>query len=124
MEAGSRLHLSDTKAKIVYNIFMKAKRIPTFFKPIMWSYKVLKLDPERDMRTLTIQTINYGQWKHWQWLSRFYGRNRIKRLVEQIPRTEFRPSALKLAAVLFGIKKMKYASRSSYVRSQKNLARA
>ena len=98
--------------------------IPNFFKPILWSYDLARMDAERDKRTIIIQTINYGQWRHWQWIAETYGREGVRRIIEETPESEFRPSALKLASILFGVGRMKYASRSAYIRHQKALARA
>ena len=99
-------------------------RIPNFFKPVLWSYDLSKLDSAKDYRTILVQTINYGDWRHWQWLVKKYGKERIAHRIETLPASEFRSSALKLAQLLFGVKKIKYVSRSAYLKKQKNLAKA
>ena len=103
---------------------MPTKRIPEFFHAILWSYDLARMDAEQDARTIVVQTINYGQWRHWQWIAKTYGRPGVRRLIEETPASEFRPSALKLASLLFDVPRMKYASRSAYIRHQKALARA
>jgi len=104
---------------------MKSKtknlKLPLFFKPLFWSYKFSSINPERDKKRIVINTINYGKWRHWLWMIRFYGKKAIKKMVEETPATEFREPALKLICLLLGIKKLKYASRSTYIKSQKNL---
>ena len=100
------------------------KKIPSFFSSILWSYPLALLDPYKDMRVIIVQTINYGEWRHWQWILRIYGRAGVQKIVESIPASEFRPGALVLAKLFFGIKKMRYASRSAYIQYQKNLAKA
>jgi len=97
---------------------------PLFFKPLFWSYNFFSIDSERDKKRIIINTINYGQWKHWLWLIKFYGRKEVKKIIEETPKTEFRPPALKLISLLIDIKKLKYASRSDYIRSQKNFRKA
>jgi len=99
----------------------KNPTLPLFFKPLFWSYKFSSINPERDKKRIVINTINYGKWKHWLWLIRFYGKKTIKKIVEETPATEFREPALKLIRLLLGIKKLKYVSRSAYIKSQKNL---
>jgi hypothetical protein len=47
-----------------------------------------------------------------------YGKQNIREILMEIPGSEFRKPALKLAIVLFNIKELKYASRSDYIRSQ------
>ena len=93
---------------------------PLFFKPLFWSYKFSSVDLHKDRRKIIINTINYGNWTHWLWVIKFYGKQKVKKIIEETPKTEFRESALKLISLLLGIKKLKYASRSAYIKSQKN----
>lgn len=101
----------------------KKLRLPLFFKPLFWSYNFSSIDLERDKKRIIIQTVNYGQWKHWIWMIKFYGKKEVKEIIKGTPKTEFRAPALKLISLLLGIGKLKYASRSDYIRSQKNLKR-
>lgn len=103
------------------NLKTKNPKLPQFFKPLFWSYKFSSVDPQRNKKTIIVNTINYGDWKHWTWIIKFYGKKEMKRIIEETPQTEFRLPALKLISVLLGIKKLKYASRSDYIRSQKNI---
>lgn len=99
----------------------KNSTFPPFFKPLFWSYKFSSIDPQRDKKRIIINTINYGNWKHWLWIIKFYGKDEVKKTIEEISKTEFRAPALKLISLLLGVKKLKYASRSDYIRSQKNI---
>lgn len=96
--------------------------LPSFFKPLFWSYKFSSINPKEHKKTLIISTINYGSWKHWLWIIDSYGKKKLKEIIQEIPKTEFREPALKLICLLLGIKKMKYASRSDYIKSQRNLS--
>ena len=96
----------------------KNSKLPIFFKPLFWSYKFSSVNPQQNQRTVVVNTINYGGWEHWKWIVKFYGKARLKKFIEETPRTEFRPPALKLISLLLGIKKMKYASRSDYIKGQ------
>ena len=99
----------------------KDLNLPLFFKPLFWSYKFSSINPQKNKKTIIINTINYGRWKHWLWIIKFYGRQEVKKIIEETPKTEFRAPALKLISLLLGIKRLKYASRSDYIRSQKNI---
>jgi len=99
-------------------------RLPEFFSPLLWSYDFSSIDLERDKQRVVINTINYGQWKHWQWIVNYYGGENIKQFIENTPISEFRPRALKLVSILLGIKNLKYASRSDKLKKTKNLSRA
>jgi hypothetical protein len=89
--------------------------LPAMFKPLLWSYHFNEINPEDHKRTIIVNTINYGNWTHWQWLARYYGKPRLRKIIAGIPASEFRASALKLISLLLGLKKIKYASRSSMV---------
>ncbi len=103
------------------NAKTKHLKLPLFFKSLLWSYRFPLINPKRDKKRIIINTINYGGWRHWVWIIKFYGKKEVKRIIQQIPKTEFRERALKLISLLLGIKKLKYASRSDYIKSQKNL---
>lgn len=99
-------------------------RLPQFFSPLLWAYDFSSIDLERDKKRIIINTINYGQWKHWQWIVSYYGMEEVRQIIENTPISEFRPRALKLASILLGIKSLKYASRSDKLKKAKNLSRA
>jgi len=73
------------------------------------------------MKTVIVNTINYGNWKHWQWLVKYYGREKLRKTIENIPASEFRPGSLRLISLLLGIKKMKYASRGAKIQAEKSI---
>lgn len=102
---------------------MKTK-LPQNFKTVLWSYDFPKINPETDKERIIINAINYGDWRHWQWLFRHYTPKELKRTVGNIPISEFRERALKLVGLLLKIKKMKYASRSVKIRTEKNISKA
>jgi len=99
-------------------------RLPEFFSPLLWTYDFPSIDLERDKNRIIINTINYGRWRHWQWIVNYYGGENIKQFIEDTPISEFRPRALKLVSILLGIKNLKYASRSDKLKKAKNLSRA
>ena len=92
--------------------------LPKIFKSLLWSYKFKDINPEGHQRIIVVNAVNYGDLEHWRWLFHYYGKPRLKRIIANIPSSEFRPSALKLAALLLGLTTMKYASRSSMVSGQ------
>ncbi len=101
---------------------IKNPKLPSFFKPLFWSYKFSSINPEENIKTIIVNTINYGEWAHWQWLVKYYGRENLKKIIEDISLSEFRPGSLRLISLLLGIKKMKYASRSAKIRAEKNIS--
>ena len=97
-------------------------RLPEFFLPLLWAYNFSFIDIERDKKRIIINTINYGQWKHWQWIVDYYGKEEVKQIIKDIPISEFRSRALKLISILLGIKNFKYVSRSDKLKKAKNLS--
>ena len=98
-----------------------SQKLPKFFKPLFWSYKFSKIDPGKDIERIIINTINYGDWAHWEWIFKYYGVTKIKKIIENLPASEFRERVLKLICLLLKIRKMKYASRGVKIRAEKNI---
>lgn len=89
------------------------KSLPEFFKPLMWSYDFSKIDPDQQKKTIIINTINYGNLNHWKWIISRYGTKIIQDVLTNIPASEVRPQALKLASIIFSIKNFNYAPRGA-----------
>lgn len=87
--------------------------LPDFFKPIMWSYDFSKIDAEKDKKTIILNTINYGDLKHWRWIEKRYGQPIIQEILGNMSVTEIRPKVLKLVALIFSIKDFNYAPRGT-----------
>ena len=99
----------------------KNSKLPSFFKPVLWSYDFSKINPEENIERIIVNTINYGDWRHWQWIVNYYGKNKVKRIIENTPASEFRKGSLRLISLLLGIKKMKYVSRGAKIKAEKNI---
>lgn len=93
-------------------------KLPDYFKPLFWDIEFQSISPKKDRKTIITKVINYGNLKHWKWISDYYGKNLPKSL-QEIPQSEFRQPALKLATLIYNLEDPKYASRSDYIQSQK-----
>jgi len=100
---------------------MKQQKLPQNFKPLLWSYKFSAIDPEKDKRTIIVNTINYGNWEQWRWIVTNYGRGYIKQFLVNTPKSQFFDRPLDLISLLLGIKKFKYASRNDYIKAKRNI---
>lgn len=87
-------------------------KLPDFFKPLLWSYNFSQIDKEENKKTIIVNTINYGDLKHWKWITENYGKKEVVKVLSSVPLSELRPGARKLASVLFGIKEFNYERRS------------
>jgi len=99
---------------------VKLSKLPIFFKPLFWSLNFQSIDLKKNKRNIIINTINYGDWKHWRWITKNYGKKNVKKTITKIPASEFRPAALTLASILFSLKKINYASRGAKSGKKKN----
>ena len=86
--------------------------LPVFFKPLFWSYRFDSLDPKKNKKTIIINSINYGNLKHWQWLNSCYGKEVIREIMAKVPATELKKRSARLAQLLFNIK-LNYAPRGT-----------
>jgi hypothetical protein len=82
--------------------------LPSYFKPILWSYSFKDIDPEKDKKPIIVNAINYGDLKHWRWLKKRY---QVADVLANISASELRDRSRKLAGLLFGIKKFNHAPR-------------
>lgn len=87
------------------------KKLPGFFKPLFWSVDFDSLDLNRNKKAIILSAINYGDLKHWQWISEYYGKDELKMMLRGLPATELKPRAGKLAEILFNFN-LNYAPRS------------
>lgn len=99
---------------------MRNQTIPQDFKQLFWSWDFDLLDVQKHKRLIIVQILNGGNWRAWQWLFKTYGEKELKVTIQNMPASEFRPAALRLATILLGIGQMRYATRTDYIRSRTN----
>jgi len=56
----------------------KREKLPEFFKSLFWSYDFSTIDPQKNEERVIVNTINYGDWEHWQWIIKHYGKEKVK----------------------------------------------
>ena len=98
----------------------RVRNVPKWFQKFYWWGNTSDMDLERDKKTVVVQLINNGSWSQWKWLTRTYGKEALKKTIQETPASEFRSGALKLISLLLGINRMNYASRSDYIKAKRN----
>lgn len=78
-------------------------KLPVMFRFLLWSYTFEKVDPDTHRIPIIINTINYGDLKHWRWITRYYGKKNVQEVLKTVPITSFRPQVRPLAAILFDL---------------------
>ncbi len=91
----------------------KNKKLPLFFKPILWSYDFNSIDIEKDKKVIVINSINYGDLKHWRWIVKKYGKKKVREILKKVYFTEIRARVAPLVSLIFSINKFNYASRGN-----------
>lgn len=89
------------------------KKLPDYFKPILWSYDLNKLDPEKNKKTVIVNAINYGDLKHWRWILENYGKEAVREVLAKTRVSEMRPGARRLASIIFDTNQFNYAPRGT-----------
>lgn len=92
-----------------------ASKLPVSFKSLFWSYNFSAVDPAQNKKEVVVQTINYGSWQHWQWMVKYYGKENLRKIISNIPASEFRKPVLELVKILFNIKKFQYVTRGEKI---------
>lgn len=95
---------------------MKYIKLPEYFRRLFWDVKFSSISPREHDRRIIVRSVNKGDLEHWRWLKSYYGKRGVRKIVRDIPRSEFREGALKLFSLMFGIRNMKYETRSDYIR--------
>lgn len=89
-------------------------KLPDYFKPILWSYRLKNVDLEKDKKTIIVNAINYGNLRHWRWLKENYGQETVREILSTVPVTEIKLRVRRLASLIFSITNFNYASRSTH----------
>ena len=77
------------------------KKLPDYFRPILWSYDFNKLNPEKSKKTVIVNAVNYGDLKHWRWIKKNYGGEVVHEVLVKTMVSEIRPGARRLASIIF-----------------------
>jgi hypothetical protein len=85
--------------------------LPQYFRPLLWSYDFSAIDLQKHRKTIVINTINYGDLKHWRWIAQFYGKEEIRKTLVSISATEIRQRVRRLASLIFNVDTFNYAPR-------------
>ncbi len=88
--------------------------LPDFFKHLFWSQDFKKLDLINEKKTIVINTINYGDLNHWNWIKNFYGSEVIKKTLSEVSASEIRDRVKPLVKLAFSISEFNHAQRSSH----------
>ena len=92
----------------------KCLELPAFFRPLLWSYDISRVDLQRDRKVIMVNTLNYGDLKHWRWLVSFYGADEVREMITRLPATELRDRVRRLVELLFNIHQLNHASRGTH----------
>lgn len=88
--------------------------LPESFRPLLWSYRFEDIDLEKHKEEIILNTINYGNMKHWHWIMKRYGKEKIRHILERCLVTEFNPESRNLAQLIFSVNHFRDVRGSTY----------
>lgn len=92
----------------------RKQQLPASFRPLLWWLDWSALDVNKDSEDIIVSTLNEGSVDQWRWIRETYGNRKIKAILKTRLVTEFHPESVSLARLIFGIKNLRNARRSSY----------
>lgn len=93
------------------------KQPPASFRPLLWSLKWKDIDVDEDKEDIIVGVINEGSLDEWRWLIKTYGKDAIRRVLQERLATEFHPESRNLAELIFSIPHFRYARRITHKRN-------
>ncbi len=77
--------------------------LPEYFKQILWEYNFSAVDPGESPKLLISKAINYGDLRHWRWITKQYGADTVRRTLVSFSASAIRPQARALAEIVFSL---------------------
>lgn len=78
--------------------------LPKDVQATLWSYDINKIDPQKHKKIIISQVLNWGTKKATDWLFRYYGKNEIVKIANQIPLGQWDKKSLALWTLVLQIK--------------------
>lgn len=80
------------------------KKLPRFLQSALWSYRLDKLDLQKDKELIISQILNHGTWKQLQWLWQNYSEKEIESVFKKPFRGFWREEVLNYWSQIFGLR--------------------
>lgn len=84
------------------------------FRSLLWSLRWKDVDINEDKEDIIVNAVNEGTLRHWHWIIKMYGEEKIRRVLKRRLASEFHPESRNLAKVVFSVPQFRHARRSSY----------
>jgi hypothetical protein len=88
------------------------KQLPLIFRPLLWWARWSDLDAQEDKEDIIVSVVNEGSLSHWRWLIGIYGKDTIRKVLENRLATEFHPESRNLAKAIFSLSGFRHARES------------
>ncbi|OGF74142.1 hypothetical protein A2Z63_00225 [Candidatus Giovannonibacteria bacterium RIFCSPLOWO2_02_44_8] len=93
---------------------LSKRRLPEMFRPLLWSLRWEDIDIDEDKEDIIVNAVNEGTLKHWRWIIKMYGEEKIRGVLKRRLASEFYPESRNLAKVIFSVPQFRHARRSSH----------
>ena len=86
--------------------------LPLSLRPLVWGLKWDELNINDDKEDIVLGVINGGTVQDWQWLRTTYGKDAIRRVLENRLSSEIYPESQNLAKIFFSVNSFRHARKS------------
>ena len=87
-------------------------KLPPSLRPLVWGLKWDELDVNEDKEDIMLGVINGGTVQDWKWLRTTYGKDAIRRVLENRLSSEIYPESRNLAKIFFSVNSFRHARKS------------
>ena len=77
--------------------------LPNFLQPALWSYDLKKMSKKKDKKIIITQILNFGTWRHVEWLQKNYSSKEIKEVIKNPGRGVWRADVLNFWQKIFNL---------------------
>jgi hypothetical protein len=89
--------------------------IPKYVKSVLWSYDTKAMNIQDDKNRIIVNVLNFGNKQATDWLMKTYGKEVIKKSIENSLQGDWNRKSLNFWTLIFDIDKNNIRKRSEYV---------
>ena len=86
----------------------KLQQPPESFRSLLWSLRWSDIDINEDKEDIVVNTINEGSLEQWRWLITTYGKDGVRRVLQERLISEFHPESGNLAKIVFSLSNFRH----------------
>ncbi len=90
----------------IKNIFKKkkARQLPSFLRPFLWSYDLEKMDKEKYKQIIIKNVLDFGTKQAIDWLRENYSKKEIRQVIKNSIKSDWSKKSISLWSLVYGVK--------------------